>query len=259
MAMLKDELGDATSQPQFQRVLDALRGSADVGVPAIVLASWQSWSPDFRSRAIDVLLSRNAWTLEMMGELKAGRIAAADFDPTRQVQLTKHRDDRIKQLAAEVFASAANRPSRSKLVQQYQSVLQMRGDAVRGQAVFKRVCIACHQHDQQGHQVGPDLKSVADHSPEKLLANILDPNLDIQPGYQSYGCLLDSGELLFGLIAAENATGVVFKLTDGRTRTVLRHEIESLKSTGVSLMPENLESTMTKQEIADVIAFLRKK
>ena len=53
--------------------------------------------------------------------------------------------------------------------------------------------------------------------------------------------------------------GVVFKMTDGRTRTVLRKEIESLKSTGVSLMPENLESTMTRQEIADVIAFLRRK
>ena len=133
----------------------------------------------------------------------------------------------------------------------------MNGNVDNGLAVYKKACAACHRYGEFGHLVGPDLKSVVDHSAEKLLTNILDPNLDIQPGYRAYGCLLQSGELLFGLIESENATGVVFKLTDGRKRTVLRKEIETLKSTGVSLMPENLESTLTRQELADVIAFVQ--
>ena len=195
--------------------------------------------------------------MALIDEVKAKRISGADFDPTRRMQLLQHRNDQIKQIAGDLFKRLPT--SRSKLVEQFQSVLQMTGDAERGLVVYKRVCASCHRHGEVGQLVGPDLKSVVEHSPEKLLANILDPNLDIQPGYRAYACLLHSGELLFGLIASENASGVVFKLIDGRTRTIFRTDIEPLKSTGVSLMPENLESTMTRQELADVIALLRRK
>ena len=259
ISLLHDQISGATTQQHFQQALDALRGSGDPHVPEILFESWSTWSPGFRSLAIDVLLSRRSWTVALINEIKSQRIDPSDFDPTRRMQLLQHGSDAIKQLAGDVFRQAPNRPSRTKLVQQYRPVLQMTGDADNGLAVYKKTCAACHRYGEFGNLVGPDLKSVADHPPEKILTNILDPNLDIQPGYRAYGCLLQSGELLFGLIVSENASGVVFKLTDGRTRTVLRKDIETLKSTDVSLMPENLESTMTRQDLADVIAFLRRR
>ncbi len=257
ISLLEDQMAEATSPKHFQQVLDALRGSGDKRVPEILFESWSTWSPGFRSAAIDVLLSRQPWTLALIDEVKANRIRGADFDPTRRMQLLQHRNDQIKKIAGDLFKQLPT--SRSKVVEQFQSVLQMKGDAERGRVVYKRVCASCHRRGDVGQLVGPDLKSVVEHSPEKILANILDPNLDIQPGYQAYACLLDSGESLYGLIASENASGVVFKLIDGRTRTIFRTEIELLKSTAVSLMPENLESMMTRQELADVIALLRRK
>ena len=86
--------------------------------------------------------------------------------------------------------------------------------------------------------------------------NILDPNLDIQPGYHAYTCTLSTGEQLFGLIASENATSITFKLPDASLRPVLRGEIAALQSTGISLMPEGLEAALNAQDLADVIAFL---
>jgi putative membrane-bound dehydrogenase-like protein len=257
MSLLENQLDQATSQPQFQSILDVLRASGDVRVPEILFSCWQRWSPGFRTAAVDVLLSRETWTQALISEVVARRIGAADIDPARRMQLLNHRDAEIKQLAADTFQPATNSPS--KRVQQYRGVLQLAGDTNRGLAVYKKACASCHRSGELGHQVGPDLNSVVDHSPHKILTNILDPNLDIQPGYQAYACLLVDGEVLFGLIASENATGIVFKLNDGRTRTILRKDIETLKNIGVSLMPENLESIMTQQDIADVIAFLRKK
>ncbi len=259
IALLQDQLVETNSEHQFQQLLGALRGSGDARVPEILFESWPAWSPGFRLRAIDVLLSRRSWTIAMIHAVKSKQISAIDFDPTRLMQLIKHGNDQVRQLAMGAFEQSADRPSRSKLVQQYRGVLQMTGSTSNGLVVYKKSCASCHRHGELGHQVGPGLKSVVDHSAEKILTNILDPNLDIQPGYRAYGCLLQSGELLFGLIASENATGVVFKLTDGKLRTVLRRDIDTLKNSGVSLMPENLESTMTKQEIADIIAFLRHK
>ncbi len=257
MSLLETQIGQATSEPRFQMILDELRAGGNPRVPEILFDNWLRWSPGFRMAAIDVLLSRQAWTFALIDEIESQRIDPTDIGPARRMQLLNHREAKIKQLAGELFQPSQT--TRSTLVARYRGVLELAGDADRGLAVYKKVCASCHRSGELGHQVGPDLKSVVDHSPEKLLTNILDPNLDIQPGYQAYGCLLQDGELIFGLIASENATGIVFKMTDGRTRTVLRKEIDVLKNTGISLMPENLESLMTEQDLADVITLLRKR
>jgi len=118
-------------------------------------------------------------------------------------------------------------------------------------------CAACHQHGSEGLAIGPHLSSVAAHEPEKILANILDPNLDIQPGYHAYLATLKNGQQLFGLLAGEAGASLTFKLPDATTRTLRRDEITELKSTGLSLMPEGLEATLTPQDLADLIHFLR--
>ncbi|MEQ1852043.1 MAG: hypothetical protein ABMA01_10675, partial [Chthoniobacteraceae bacterium] len=99
--------------------------------------------------------------------------------------------------------------------------------------------------------------SVAAPPPEKLLINILDPNVDIQPGFHAYTCALTTGEELYGLVAAETGNSITMKLTDGTMRTVPRAQIASLKSASVSLMPEGLEAGISKQDMAALIQFLR--
>jgi hypothetical protein len=44
---------------------------------------------------------------------------------------------------------------------------------------------------------------------------------------------------------------------EGKQQTILRGDLEALKSTGKSLMPEGLEKDLTDQDLADVIAYLR--
>ena len=98
---------------------------------------------------------------------------------------------------------------------------------------------------------------MAAHPPEKLLVNILDPNAERQPGYYAYDCRLTDGAGIFGLISAETANSITFKLPDGTSRAVLRTEIASLQSTRASLMPVGLEAALDPQKLADLIAFLR--
>ena len=105
--------------------------------------------------------------------------------------------------------------------------------------------------------MGPDLRSVREHPPEKLLASILNPNLDIQPGFHAYNCELKSGEFLFGLLASENAVSIIFKVPDGTTKAILRSDIKSLKSVNLSLMPEGLEAGLSQQDLADLVSFIR--
>ena len=108
-----------------------------------------------------------------------------------------------------------------------------------------------------GNDLGPNLQSVANHPSEKLLVSILDPNASIQSGYTAYSAQLAGGEELYGIIAAETGNSIVLKLPDGKTRTLLRSNVDSLRSANLSLMPEGLETGMSKQDMADVIRFLQ--
>ncbi|MDP1588269.1 MAG: c-type cytochrome, partial [Prosthecobacter sp.] len=67
----------------------------------------------------------------------------------------------------------------------------------------------------------------------------------------------NDGRTLAGLIASETAGNLTLKRADGGTDTVLRSEIKSLTSPGISLMPEGLEAAITPQQMADLIAYLK--
>jgi putative heme-binding domain-containing protein len=102
------------------------------------------------------------------------------------------------------------------------------------------------------------LQSVVDHPPEKLLTNILAPNVDVQPGYHAYQVRMRDGTDVYGLVASETGNSLTFKAADGTTRVILRQDVASLQSTGLSLMPEGLEAGLTPQDLADLISYLKR-
>jgi putative heme-binding domain-containing protein len=185
------------------------------------------------------------------------QVRPGEIDPAVKTRLQKHPNRTTRTRATTLFADSKT-GRRADVVAAYGSSLEKAGDVARGETVFQKACLACHKRGDLGaSDVGPDLATVTDHPPEKLLANILDPNLDIQPGYHAYHCELRSGEQLFGLIAGESASGITLKQLDGTNRNLLRNEIVSLKTADVSLMPEGLEASITIEEMADLIAFLK--
>jgi len=240
---------------ELQRAgIGALGMTSDTSVPTTLLGGWPSFSPETRAVALEALLSREPWTFATL--LHAQSNGAPAFDAARRGQLLKHSSGRVRDLAAKVF-DTAGASSRVKVIEQFQPALKLAGNAVHGEAVFTMLCSACHKRGDVGHEVGPDLLSVANHPPEKLLANILDPSADVQPGFHAYHCRLTDGTELYGLIAAETGNSITFKLADGTTRSVLRASIAELNGGSLSLMPEGLEAGLSHQEMADLIRFLR--
>jgi putative heme-binding domain-containing protein len=225
-------------------------------VPIVLAKAWPELSPDLRNIAIDAWLSRESWTTAFLDQMENGQITASNVSLTQRARLLQHPTPSIAQRAKLTFDEAGN-STRKDVVQRYQTSLDLTASASQGQLVYARACANCHRRGETGHNVGPDLATVINHSKEKLLTNILDPNADIQPGYQSYSCLLESGEILAGLLASETTNSVTIKQANGVSRSIARREIERLQSSNLSFMPEGLEATLTQQELADLIAFLQ--
>ena len=93
--------------------------------------------------------------------------------------------------------------------------------------------------------------------PEAILVNVLDPNREVNPQYLNYLLLTTDGRSLSGILTGETATSVTLKKQENATETVLRIDIESLKSTGQSLMPVGMEKQIDRQGMADLLEYLK--
>ena len=234
----------------------ALTGTGAPEVPAVLAKGWAILSPTPRLAALAAWFSREPWAFDLAQRLGRGELPATIVDTTQRDRLLKHDSKRVQQLAAKAFATTAS-PARSKVVDAFRPALQLAGTPANGRELYLRLCAVCHQRGDDGKDIGPDLVSVVAHPPEKLLASILDPSADIQPGYSAYTCTLTNGEEFYGLVAAETANSVTLKLADGAQKIVLRNQLATLRSQNLSLMPEGLEAGLTHQQMADLLAFLR--
>jgi putative heme-binding domain-containing protein len=99
------------------------------------------------------------------------------------------------------------------------------------------------------------LTAIKDRGNETILLNILDPNREVQPRYLSYLLVTDSGRSITGMIVAESANSITLRRVDGTSETVLRVNVEELRSTGLSFMPEGLEKQVDHQGMADLLAY----
>lgn len=201
-----------------------------------------------------MLVGREGWAVALVE--RSLELQFAPPDAARRDRLTRHKSARVRELATKWFSVPA---ARSEVLARFQPAVALSSSGVHreGLATFVRLCSPCHKLGDTGNRVGPDPASFATQSPEKLLANILVPNADIQPGYSAYVARLRDGSELSGIITSDTGNSLILTLTDGSPHTLLRSEITSLEDTGRSLMPEGLESGLTLQDMAHLLAFLQ--
>jgi putative membrane-bound dehydrogenase-like protein len=240
--------------------LAAARGLAahtDPKVAELLLAGWSGYGPALRREVLDLLLTRPDRTLALLAAIEAKKVASSELDSPRVALLKAHPDTEVKAKAAAVFKATTN-ADRAKVIADYVTALELKADAAKGRAVFKNTCSACHRLDGVGHDVGPNLlAALPNKSGEDIIASILDPNREVDPRYLNYQVTTADGRILLGIVATETPTSITLRRADGAEDTLLRKDLESLRSTKLSLMPEELEKKLTKQDLADLLAYLR--
>ncbi|MFM7862821.1 MAG: dehydrogenase, partial [Planctomycetaceae bacterium] len=104
--------------------------------------------------------------------------------------------------------------------------------------------------------MGPDISTWGSRPVEAILQAVLDPNLAVDPRYQGYAVLLNDGRSLNGLIRDESDNSFSLLASEGKTSLLLRSDVEVIRSTGKSLMPEGLEQNLTPADLGHLYAWL---
>jgi len=248
-------LESRTPQPVQSAVLQVLAKFDSPEIPPLVLAAWPTFSPQLRATATETLFARGAWTSTVLDAVEQGELSSSDLDPARIALLQTSGDAGTRTRASKLFASS-QLSRRQSVIDDYQQVLTIKGEAPRGKEVFKKNCAVCHKLEDVGESVGADLKAIRDRGVEAVLLNILDPNREVKPQYLNYVLERADGRVITGMITTETANSVTLRRPDGTSESVLRLDIENLRSTGLSYMPEGIEKQVDHPSMADLLAYL---
>ncbi|MBI5772493.1 MAG: c-type cytochrome [Verrucomicrobia bacterium] len=217
---------------------------------------WKSLTPPVRETALASLLAQPAGVKALLAAIEAGAIAPTTIDTTRRNQLLKHRDKTVAAKAEELFKNLTG-GDRMKVYQEYKSILALKGNSASGHAIFTKTCAQCHQLEGEGAKVGPDLTGIRNQPGEVLLLHILAPSYEIVAGFNAYEVETKDGRTATGVLASETPTSVTLRRALGEEETILRSNIATMTSGALSLMPDELEKTMSRQELRDLLGFLR--
>ncbi len=221
-----------------------------------LIGDFSSDTPPIRRAIIDGLLASIDRTRLLLDAIDAGKIKPSEIDQLQVKRLIENRDATIKDRAQKLFA-AAMPADRAKALADYQPVLSMKGDAAHGQAVFEKNCAPCHRINGIGVNVAPDISDSRTKKFDQLLADIIQPNRAIDNNYLGYTVRQLDGTVLTGILAAETATSITLRQQGGKEAVIPRSEIDELRSSGQSLMPEGLERQIPPQDMADLLAFIK--
>ncbi len=186
---------------------------------------------------------------------------AQELDETVKIaaafQLNAAPWDDVRSDAAKLFPSppAKNNEALPPITE----LVKMKGDIARGQTAFTKSaeCAKCHIVNNEGKEVGPNLSEIgAKLSRQALLESILYPSAGVSHNYETYVIALDSGNVVTGIMVSQTDDSITLKSADAIVRTIAKSEIDAMKKQEVSLMPADLQKTMTVQDLVDVVEYL---
>ena len=121
----------------------------------------------------------------------------------------------------------------------------------------KANCIKCHRFGERGEGIGPDLTNVSRRFQKKeILESILFPSQVISDQYASKMIVLADGRTVWGLAATQPDGSIIVLQSNAQRMTIKKDQIDEIRASKKSAMPEGLLNTLTLEEIADLFAYL---
>jgi putative heme-binding domain-containing protein len=224
---------------------------------AFFLSRWRSMTTAIRAEAGATLMSDPERFRLLLTAIEKGDVQPWSLPLRQRIQMQMNRDPALRERARALLAARAG--NREEVRKRYQAVLdKTAGSPVRGRATFEKICAKCHRMNGAGASVGPDLAAVRNRTVSSLLADILIPSQSIAQMYEAYVVETVSGGTLEGVMGEQTSTTITLVHEEGRKDVIPRAEIKQMYASNLSAMPEDVDKEVTPEQMADVIAYLKK-
>lgn len=236
--------------------MNALKIIPGTGISRYLLNNWHTLSPGVINDAVNTLMVTDERINLLLAAIEKGHVNTTDINWVQSVRLRSSANMDIRRWARDLFTKKDE--SIKDLLQDYNSALTLEGKADQGKLIYQQNCSMCHQIEGKlGRAFGPDLGTIHAWAPADIMSNILDPNQSIAHGYDTWEIVTYNGETIQGIVSEESPTSITINDANGQSRSISRLDIQSMKALGISAMPAGWEEKITKQQMADLITFLK--
>ncbi|HRH94466.1 MAG TPA: c-type cytochrome [Prosthecobacter sp.] len=257
----------ATNPPSLKRgILQAAAKFDDKRIPEALLLGWEgqiAGDKALREDALRVMAGRKEWAQILVSFVNDWKVPVKHFSIDIVRQLSLHKDADIDAAIDKHWRGLlATGPTEAKKkeAERIKAVLKTGlGDADKGKLQFTARCAICHKLFGEGGTLSPDLTGYDRANVDFWLDNLFNPSMEIREGFGAYIVKTKSGQILTGLIDAQDANGIVIKDMASNKTAVKQADIEKMEASPISLMPEGLTTGMTDADLKDFFAYLMKK
>lgn len=254
---LKKLINPKEEPPIQLAAIGTLSRAKGTAISEYAIQQWDVLTPEIRDAAINSFMSDSDRITLLIDALEKDKIKPSGVSFPTSVQLMQNKNDNLRNRARVIFTK--NERDRKKVNKEYEESLKLEGNAANGKEVYMKNCAICHQvRGKMGVAIGPDLGTVQNWIKEDVMANIIDPSLSISSGFDMWNVELNSGETTQGIIFSETPVAITLRNNGKLDRTINRQDIRSIRAMNVSAMPVGLEKNIDKQQMADLLAFLRR-
>jgi putative membrane-bound dehydrogenase-like protein len=234
------------------RALGRLKGG-EIG--SYLIARWKSMTPAVRMEAADAMFLDPERPKQLLEAIRAGTVQPWTLQFRHRRQLLMSRDVALRDAARALLEEKAG--DRDEVLKRYQAALEKDGDPKNGRVVFERVCAKCHKLNGLGNDVGPDLATIRNRTPEQILPDIIMPSRSIAQNYESYVVETKSRGIIAGVMGAQTPTTITIRHEGAAEDVIRREDITDIRITDLSAMPADVDKLVTVDEMADLLEFLK--
>lgn len=245
-----------TSDNQQLSALKALPRSLKPNDLSSINTVYSDMKLESRNEWIFYLAGRQRYVTELIRQVELGNISRSDLQWPQIVGLMNYYDTDIRNYARKVFAINEDRKA---VLQNYLPAADLVGKADNGRVLFQQNCSICHQvNGKNGSDFGPDLATLKNRNKHSIITEVINPNNSIADKYGGWTIKLKNGSVLSGIIINENEENITIKKLNNEKEIISKVEILKREINKVSMMPNGFENSLTVEELADLVAFIKR-
>ena len=256
---LADWTSRTTEPSMLRRSLSAWAKHADPSITVWILDRWDGATPTLRSEMFQALRGRPERMAAWLDRVEQGGASLNTLDAT-QLQSLRQIEGELQPRIHKLLEGRTN-TNRQQVIDRYAVALSQSDlasvDMVRGKQLFSQHCAACHRVDGVGSAVGPDISDSRTQLPMQLLVSILDPNRAIDNNYFRITVRMTDGAIHDGIVVEESSQHLTLRNQNNPAMVLSKPEIDTIKSSGVSLMPEGIEAQIDETLMVDLIGYIK--
>ncbi|MCP4784151.1 MAG: DUF1080 domain-containing protein [Fuerstiella sp.] len=267
------QAADPTALPLFLTLLDdrtfrsqtllVLARYDEPEVGAALVDRFAAFTANDRTAALNTLTSRESWAHLLLDAVADGRIEKLHLSAYYVRQLSNLNSKtiaaKLNRQWGKVESSSAEKLSQiARLDKSYTEAPLWAYSTAMGKEHFKTLCSSCHRVDNVGTDVGPKIVGSGPKGSRYFVENVVDPNAVIGADFQTSIVVTSDGRVVSGLVEQSTDTAVTLLTPTNPPRKIVipRSEIDTMKKTSLSLMPERMLESLNDRQVIELLKYL---